>query len=90
MGFFGGDNEPTRGEELAQQQIELNQAELEAKRENLYKTRLDIIKGQGAQSFTPDRSSGVSAKPAGAFGMMGNAFAAAAMQSKNIIDRMRK
>lgn len=66
MGFFGSDNdEPSRAEELAQQQIELNQAELEQKRQHLYQTRLDIIKGQGAQTFTPDRSSPVQGRRAG-------------------------
>lgn len=31
-----------------------NQAELEQKKESLYKTRLDIIKGGGAQRWSPE------------------------------------
>jgi hypothetical protein len=54
MGFLGGDNEPSRGEELADQQLRQNQAELESKKQNLYQTRLDIIKGQGKEVWTPD------------------------------------
>lgn len=61
MGFFGGgDDSPTRGEELAQQQLELNQQELEQKRQHLYRERLDIIKGQGGEQWSPDRTTGVS------------------------------
>lgn len=55
MGFLGGDNEPSRGDELADQQIRANQAELENKRQSLYKTRLDIIKGQGKENWTPTK-----------------------------------
>jgi hypothetical protein len=62
MGLFGGgDDEPSRGEQLAQQQMELNQQELESKRAKLYQEKLDIIKGQGGQTWQADRSA-----PAGA------------------------
>lgn len=56
MGFLGGDNDNgnDRGSQLLDEQLRLNQAELEAKRQNLFQTRLDIIKGQGAESWTPD------------------------------------
>lgn len=52
MGVFGSD-EPSRGEELADEQIRANQAELESKRKNLYDERLGIIKGQGGQVWEP-------------------------------------
>ena len=56
MGFFGGDNdrEPSEAETLAQEQLETNKAELEAKKQSLYQSRLDIIKGQGKEQWTPD------------------------------------
>jgi len=54
MGFLGGDNEPSRGEQLVDEQIQTNKAELEAKKQSLYKTRLDIIKSQGKENWTPD------------------------------------
>lgn len=57
MGLFGGDDEPSRSEQLADQQIKQNQAELESKRQNLYTERLDIIKSQGGQSWTPSVTS---------------------------------
>lgn len=31
------------------------QAEIERKKQSLFQTRLDIIKGQGAQSWTPSK-----------------------------------
>lgn len=54
MGFFGGDNEPTPAEQLANDQLEMQKAELESKKQSLYNTRLDIIKGQGRETWTPD------------------------------------
>jgi hypothetical protein len=36
--------------------MEMNQQELDQKKQSLYKTRLDIIKGQGSQSWVPDRN----------------------------------
>lgn len=54
MGFLGGDNEPSRGEELASEQIEANKQELANKKQSLYQTRLDIIKSQGRESWTPN------------------------------------
>jgi|HubBroStandDraft_1064217.scaffolds.fasta_scaffold412131_1 hypothetical protein len=62
MGFLGGDNEPSRGEEIADQQLQENKAELEAKKQSLYQTRLDIIKGQGSQSWEPNKSAGITKK----------------------------
>jgi len=56
MGFFGGDNDNSRTSDIAEEQFRQNQAQLEQKRQNLYKTRLDIIKGQGGQNWTADRS----------------------------------
>jgi|HubBroStandDraft_6_1064221.scaffolds.fasta_scaffold22339_5 hypothetical protein len=56
MGFFGGggNDQYDRVAELQEEQIRNNKAELEAKKQSLYQTRLDIIKGQGAQSWTPN------------------------------------
>lgn len=53
MGFLGGNNEPSPSDQLLNEQITQNKAELAQKRQSLYKTRLDIIKGQGGQSWTP-------------------------------------
>ena len=56
MGFLSGDddNQPSQSEQLLNQQIQQNRAELERKKQDLYKTRLDIIKGQGGQNWTPE------------------------------------
>jgi|GEM_PF-5580117 hypothetical protein len=58
MGFFGGDNDNDDGQsqadQLASEQLSMNKAELEAKKQSLYQTRLDIIKGEGRQVWTPD------------------------------------
>jgi hypothetical protein len=40
---------------LQEEQINLNKAELESKKQNLYKTRLDILKSHGAQHWSPER-----------------------------------
>jgi len=59
MGFFGGGGDTggqqSKSDELIDQQFKHNQAELEQKRKNLYQERLDIIKGQGGQTWTPKR-----------------------------------
>ncbi len=54
MGLFGGDNPNQEANDLANQQIQQNQAEIENKRQSLYKERLDIVKGQGNQSWSPE------------------------------------
>lgn len=71
MGFFGGDNDndspgQSHAEQLADQQLQMNKAELENKKQNLYDTRLDIIKGQGGESWVPDRNK--RARPPGGSG----------------------
>lgn len=54
MGLFGGDDNPNQqANDLASQQIQQNQAEIENKRQSLYRERLDIVKGQGLQTWTP-------------------------------------
>lgn len=70
MGFLGGDNEPQSNgtDPLLDEQIRQNKAELEDKRQSLFKTRLELIKGQGAQSFDPGnpdliRNLGIPGKP---------------------------
>jgi len=62
MGFFGGggnsgaqDNRPSATDELIDRQFKQNQAEIETKRKALYQERLDIIKSQGGQVWTPKR-----------------------------------
>lgn len=56
MGFLDDTNdtvENNRGNELINSQIESNKAELEAKKQSLIQTRLDIAKSQGGQSWSP-------------------------------------
>jgi|HubBroStandDraft_2_1064218.scaffolds.fasta_scaffold469825_2 hypothetical protein len=53
MGFFD-DNEGNGADALLDQQLRESQAELEAKKQSLYQTRLDIIKGQGGQNWSPN------------------------------------
>jgi hypothetical protein len=74
MGFLGGDNEPSRGEQLADEQLQMNKAELEAKKESLYQTRLDIIKGQGAQQWEPDKNKRAPVKKGASFPFGGSGF----------------
>ncbi len=57
MGFLHPHQKPSEADQLLSEQIHQNQAELEAKRQSLYQTRLDIIKGQGAENWTPDYTS---------------------------------
>jgi hypothetical protein len=65
MGLFGGDDEPSDSERLMEEQYNLNRQELELKKANLYRTKLEIIKGQGAEQWTPDRSAGIPARKGG-------------------------
>lgn len=74
MGFLGGDNEPSRAEEIADEELRANQAELETKKQNLYQTRLDIIKGQGAENWTPDYNKTASRQPGFNFSGFGGVF----------------
>ncbi len=53
MGFFGGDNQD-QANELVEQQIRQNNAEIEQKREAITKERFDIVKSQGAPRWTPE------------------------------------
>lgn len=62
MGFFGGGG--NSGGQSAQsaindfnidQQFKKNQADIETKKRSLYQERLDIIKSQGGQQWTPKR-----------------------------------
>ena len=62
MGFFAGggnsgaqDAERNASNALIDQQFRQNQAEIETKKKDLYQQRLDIIKSQGNQSWTPKR-----------------------------------
>ncbi len=61
MGFLSGGDDQSQSEKLEQQQIDMNKQELAEKKQSLYQTRLDIIKGQGAEQWTPNRASGVPA-----------------------------
>lgn len=59
MGLFGGGNsgaQTSATDAVIQQQFQQNQAEIERKKKDIYAERLSIIKSQGAQSWTPDRS----------------------------------
>lgn len=61
MGLFGGGGnsgaqQPSETDLLIEQQFKQNQAEMENKRKSLYQERLDIIKSQGGQVWTPRRS----------------------------------
>jgi hypothetical protein len=62
MGFFGGggnsgaqDTAQAESNALIDQQFKQNQAEIEQKKRDLYSQRLDIIKSQGGQVWTPKR-----------------------------------
>jgi hypothetical protein len=44
----------SESEEILNEQLRDNKAELERKKQSLYETRLDIIKSQGAQSWSPN------------------------------------
>lgn len=60
MGLFGGHNksgsqQQSESDRLIEEQFNQNQAEMERKRKSLYEERLDIIKSQGGQTWTPRR-----------------------------------
>ncbi len=44
-----------RGEALVDQQLQQNKAELEGKKQSLFKTRLDILRGQGGQNWKSNK-----------------------------------
>jgi hypothetical protein len=78
LGLFGNTSEsesPSESESI-DAQIRTNQAELEAKKQSLYKTRLDIIKGEGAQNWTPNTNSPIAAKAPRTVGSGGSPFSA--------------
>jgi len=57
MGLFDdGGNGDNPANTLIEQQMQRNEAEIESKRQSLYRERLAIIKSQGQQVFTPDQS----------------------------------
>lgn len=62
MGFFGGDDssQDNGTNDLLNESIRANQAELESKRANLYQERLGIIKSQGVETWRADRNAGLS------------------------------
>ena len=53
MGFLSSDNSAELQDAMMNQQIQENEAELEQKRDALYQQRLEIIRGQGGQSWSP-------------------------------------
>lgn len=55
MGFFDSDEDSSPGSDAVQQQIAQNQEQLEEKRKSLYSQRLDIIRTQGGQNWTPQK-----------------------------------
>ena len=54
MGIGSEDTTQEAAQEVINAQLAENKAELERKKENLYQTRLDIIKGQGGENWTPN------------------------------------
>lgn len=54
MGWPDND-EQSAASDLENAQLRQNQAELEQKKQSLFQTRLDIIKGEGGQAWTPSR-----------------------------------
>lgn len=74
MGFFGGDNEPdNRANDLIEQQMRENDIQIEQKRRDLFATRLDVIKAQGAQKWTPSANfTGAQPVPSNRTGYAGN------------------
>lgn len=59
MGIFdgGGDtSDQDQANALLEEQINQNKAELEQKRKDLVSQRINIIKSQGAEQWTPDRT----------------------------------
>jgi hypothetical protein len=74
MGFLGGDNDTPRtspAEDRIDQQYQENEQELAVKKANLFRTRFDIIKSQGAQQWTPDYSVSSNAPSSSALGSLG-------------------
>ncbi len=61
-GLFGGggkaDNDQDQANQLAQEQINQNNADLEEKRQSLVDQRISIIKSEGAPNWVANRSSG--------------------------------
>jgi hypothetical protein len=58
MGIFGGDDSGnSAGNSAIDEQIARNDRELEQKRQSLYTQRIDIIKAQGGQNWTPEKPS---------------------------------
>lgn len=60
MGIFGGGSDDSDKQQdevisLQRQQMDQNAQELQAKKQNLYDTRLAILKGQGGQSWVPNK-----------------------------------
>lgn len=55
MGFFGSFSNSGEKGKPEEDIYSKNQAEIEKKRKDLYQQRLDIIKGQGGQLWTPKK-----------------------------------
>lgn len=59
MGLFSGADDPNNSaNDLIEQQMRENEIQIEEKRRNLYQTRLDVIKAQGAQTWTTPVNNG--------------------------------
>lgn len=58
MGFLNDDTEDQESpaSTLVDQQIESDRVLLENKRQSLFQTRLDLLKSNGRESWTPDTS----------------------------------
>lgn len=65
MGIFGGDDdngddESRQARQLQEQQINQNKLELEQKRSSLAQQRINIIKSEGGENWSADRSASIS------------------------------
>lgn len=63
MGYFGSggnsgaqDDARSESDALIDQTFKQNQVDIENKKRDIYAQRLDIIKGQGGQSWTPTKT----------------------------------
>lgn len=95
MGFFGGDNEPdSRSNDLIDKQMADNEVEIEQKRRNLYNTRLQVIKAQGALDWSgKPNATGQQPLSAGRTGYAGNGGgwgAAMANEGQNLQAELNK
>lgn len=67
MGLFGGNDDNggnDRSNQLLDEQLTQNKAELEQKRQSLVDQRMAIVKSQGGEVWAPDRNAAYTGKDA--------------------------